>query len=88
MFSRRKLQCNNLNKECPICFEEMLPPKKIFQCSQGHLLCEICFKKVSESTKLCPFCKIDVVATPIRNRALEEAIENEGAKYIRALSRN
>ena len=78
----------DLNKECPICFEEMLPPKKIFQCSQGHLLWEICFKKVSESTKLCPFCKIDVVATPIRNRALEEAIENEGPKYIRALSRN
>ena len=78
----------DLNKECPICFEEMLPPKKIFQCSQGHLLCDICFKKVSESTKVCPFCKRDVVTTPIRNRALEEAIENEARNDIRTLSRN
>ena len=72
----------DLEKECPICCEEMLPPKKIFQCSEGHVLCEICFKKVSESTKVCPFCKIDLVATPIRNRALEEAIENEVEKYM------
>ena len=75
----------DLDKECPICFEEMLPPKKIFQCSQGHLLCEICFKKVCESTKVCPFCKRDVVTTPIRNRALEEAIENESTQHIKAL---
>ena len=33
-----------LNKECPICLEEMQPPTKTFQCSQGHLLCENCFK--------------------------------------------
>ena len=77
-----------LNKECPICFEEMLTPRKIFQCSQGHLLCENCFKKVSDSTKVCPFCKTDVVTTPIRNRALEEAIENEARKDIGAPSRN
>ena len=49
-----------LNRECPICFEEMLTPIKIFQCSQGHLLCENCFNKVSDSTKVCPFCKRDV----------------------------
>ena len=78
----------DLNKECPICFEEMLTPIKIFQCSQGHLLCEICFKKVSESTKVCPFCKRDVVTTPIRNRALEEAIENEARKDMGATRRN
>ena len=77
-----------LNKECPICFEEMLTPMKIFQCSQGHLLCENCFKKVSDSTKLCPFCQRDVVTTPIRNRALEEAIENEARKNMGAASRN
>ena len=77
-----------LNKECPICFEEMLTPIKIFQCSQGHLLCENCFKKVSDSAKVCPFCKRDVVTTPIRNRALEEAIENEARKDMGAANRN
>ena len=49
----------DLNEEYPICFEEMLPPKKIFQCFQEHLLSEICFKKVSTSTRKCPFCKRD-----------------------------
>ena len=78
----------DFNKECPICFEDMLTPIKIFQCSQGHLLCENCFKKVCESTRVCPFCKRDVVTTPIRNRALEEAIENEVREDIGAGSKN
>ena len=69
----------------------MLTPINIFQCSQGHLLCENCFKRVSDSTKVCPFCKRDVVTAPIRNirnRALEEAIENEARKDMAAASRN
>ena len=49
-----------LNKECPICFEEMLTPIKMFQCSQGHLLCEKCFKKFINSIKVCPLSKRDV----------------------------
>ena len=77
-----------LNKECPICFEEMQPPTQIFQCSQGHLLCENCFKKVGESTKTCPFCKRDIASNPIRNRALEEAIENEARRNVGNGSRN
>ena len=28
--------------ECPVCMEEMKPPKKIFQCSNGHVICEHC----------------------------------------------
>ena len=77
-----------LNKECPICFQEMHPLTKIFQCSQGHLLCENCFQKVIESTKTCPFCKRDVASNPIRNRALEEAIKNEARRNVGAASRN
>ena len=61
---------------------------KIFQCSQGHLLCENCFKKVSEPTKTCPSCNIDVITTPVRSRALEEAIENEVRKDKGAASLN
>ena len=85
-------KCNEimkeLNNECPICYEEMKPPIKIFQCSEGHLLCDNCFKKVSESTKACPFCKRDVVSNPIRNRALEEIIENRTKRKIGVLSQN
>ena len=77
-----------LNRECPICFEEMRTPIKIFQCSEGHLLCENCFNKVSVSTKKCPVCRMDIVTTPIRNRALEEAIENEARRDMGAASWN
>ena len=28
--------------ECPVCFNQMAPPIKIFQCSNGHHICEPC----------------------------------------------
>ena len=34
-----------LNKECPICSEEMQPPTKIFQCSQGHFSLQKLFRE-------------------------------------------
>lgn len=68
----------NLDKrECPICFNEMKSSQKIYQCQKGHIVCEECFNRIIEGTKLCPFCKIDIATNPIRNRALEEIIETE-----------
>ena len=68
----------NLDKrECPICFYEMKSSQKIYQCQKGHIVCEECFNRIIEGTKLCPFCKIDIATNPIRNRALEEIIETE-----------
>lgn len=40
--------------ECPVCMEEMKPPKKIFQCSNGHVICELC--KNNPEASFCPFC--------------------------------
>ena len=31
--------------ECPVCFGYILPP--IFQCTNGHLICNTCMEKVS-----------------------------------------
>ena len=64
------------DKDCPICMDEM-KSLKIFQCAEGHILCEKCYEKICNTTKLCPFCKVDVSAQPIRNRILENIIENE-----------
>ena len=64
-------------RECPICFNEMTPKKKIYQCQSGHFFCEDCFDKIRESTKKCPFCRIDITNNSIRCRALEEVIEEE-----------
>ena len=28
--------------ECPICYEPMVPPARIYQCGDGHLICSAC----------------------------------------------
>ena len=43
--------------ECPVCFEDMVQPKKIFSCFNGHYICSVC---VSDSRiKKCPICRDD-----------------------------
>ena len=39
--------------ECPICLETMGPPTKIYQCSNGHLVCGNC----KPSLVTCSFCR-------------------------------
>ena len=39
--------------ECPVCMEEMKPPKKIFQCSNGHVICELCKNNPEVRRKIC-----------------------------------
>lgn len=41
--------------ECPVCMEEMKPPRRIWQCSDGHPLCENCKKKPEMNH--CPTCR-------------------------------
>ena len=67
-------------RECPICFNEMRPNKKIYQCQSGHIFCEECFGRIKEGTKICSFCRVDITSNPIRCRALEEVIEEEANK--------
>ena len=75
-----------LSRDYPVCFSEMLLPIKIFQSSEGHLICENCVKKIIESAQICPFCREDVVPNPIRNRALEEVMRNESRQHIGAVN--
>eukprot|EP00389_Voromonas_pontica_P000764 GDKH01001137.1.p1 GENE.GDKH01001137.1~~GDKH01001137.1.p1 ORF type:complete len:304 (-),score=-4.50 GDKH01001137.1:287-1198(-) len=54
--------------ECSVCCESMIPP--IFQCKEGHTLCNECKLKV----KHCPICRCDTI--DIRCRALERLAES------------
>jgi len=45
--------------ECPVCLEEMRPPKKIWQCSDGHAICDFCRKK--PTVTCCPVCRKYIV---------------------------
>jgi len=53
--------------ECPVCLEEMIPPTRIFQCRNGHLLCETC--KNGLNPCICPKCRQEMIgrATDMEN---------------------
>lgn len=61
------------NYECPICFEIPFPPRKVFQCSNGHVYCSDCKQKPGMS--ICPQCRIPLnQRTAIRNLVYEEIL--------------
>merc|ERR1719178_187452 len=70
--------------ECPVCLELAWPPKKIYQCREGHIICEEC--KGNPALKVCPMCRIPLANNPTsRNRQLEELAralqeEDEGGR--------
>merc|ERR1711971_168203 len=45
--------------ECPVCLEEMAPPARIFQCRNGHLICETC--KTELRPCICPKCRQEMI---------------------------
>ena len=45
----------DLVPECPVCLQQLLTPKRIVQCLQGHKICEVCSKE--DAVMSCPTCK-------------------------------
>jgi len=39
---------SSLQPSCPVCFETMIPPVKIFTCGNGHLICSTCQPRVGK----------------------------------------
>jgi len=61
--------------ECPVCLEEMRPPKKIFQCSNGHVICELC--KNNPEVRSCPTCRVNFRGhNVVRNIVAEKLARN------------
>lgn len=54
---------------CPICFELLVG--QVFQCVNGHVICEKCVKSVLS----CPQCRIEYNGAPIRVRVLENMLD-------------
>ena len=58
-----------------MCLELPLAPKKIFQCSQGHVVCNTCLDKIE---KKCPTCRenwVNMPNLPARNRMAENMLQ-------------
>ena len=51
-----------MTPSCPVCWEAIKPPKRIFQCVNGHLVCEVCHRQ--PQLRGCPTCR-----EPIMGRA-------------------
>ena len=59
--------------ECVICLEVPLASKRVFSCSQHHLICDNCAGHVLKS---CPVCQENFVKSPpTRNRLAEKILQ-------------
>jgi hypothetical protein len=61
--------------ECPVCFELMCLPRRIFACHHGHLICSVCL--ACPKITLCPLCRDDFgERKPKRSLEAEEKVKN------------
>jgi len=58
---------------CPVCLEEMVPPTRIFQCGNGHLVCETC--KNGLRPCICPECRQDIIGRATAMEALLRSLQ-------------
>jgi len=65
-----------LAPDCPVCLEEMTPPKRIFLCisqnSCGISVCETCRNRLTR----CPNCREILTGDRVRNITLEQLLQN------------
>ena len=62
--------------ECPVCLEVMAPPRRIFQCVNGHLICDSC--KNHPEIRSCPSCRVVIVTSQFtRNIPMERLIRSQ-----------
>lgn len=58
--------------ECPICCSSYEKGTPIYQCVNGHVICEKCWQSLTIVE--CPSCRVDMKDLRVRNRALEALI--------------
>jgi len=61
--------------ECPVCLEEMKPPIKIWQCMDGHPVCDTCRRRPQVTA--CPVCRQDIVGRNILAEKIAASIFSE-----------
>eukprot|EP00092_Neocalanus_flemingeri_P033631 GFUD01036561.1.p1 GENE.GFUD01036561.1~~GFUD01036561.1.p1 ORF type:complete len:376 (-),score=91.39 GFUD01036561.1:260-1387(-) len=54
---------------CTVCWEALTPPKRIFQCTNGHLVCGVCQRQPQLQGKGCPTCRQPMIG---RATAMEQ----------------
>ena len=75
--NRELFQLLTEHLECPICFNEYISRTRIFQCTEGHTLCEQC--RNNKNIKKCPICHEKLWKTE------KKEIRNRFAEYVATL---
>jgi len=68
--------------ECPVCYETMKPPRKIWQCSSGHALCGVCY--INPAIKRCPTCRSKIIGRNIGMEKITAALFRKPAEKRKA----
>jgi len=56
--------------KCPVCLDTCRPPLQIWQCREGHIVCESCFSR--PVLVVCPQCRMSLDRNVSRSRVLED----------------
>lgn len=73
--------------ECSVCLDDMKPPLKIFQCRNGHVMCEVC--KNRPEIISCPSCRIPLGPNALlRNIPMEKLAKSYFDAFARRATRN
>jgi len=56
--------------KCPVCLDVCKPPLQVWQCPEGHIICQSCVER--PELRVCPQCRISLTGQLSRNRALED----------------
>merc|ERR1712112_247767 len=56
--------------KCPVCLDTCRPSLQIWQCLEGHIVCESCIS--SPELVTCPQCRLSLDGNVSRSRVLEE----------------
>ena len=78
-----KVTDSELICECPICFEDLAPPTKIYACKEDHLVCDKCLEEWKRKKNNCPECRQDFNQIPPERR-----IDYENAIDLAAFNKN
>ena len=72
--------------ECSVCLDDMKPPVKIFQCRNGHVMCESC--KNHPEVITCPTCRIPLPSPSalMRNIPMEKLARSYFEKMSQIVS--
>ena len=66
----------DLFPECPVCYENLVPPLQIYSCENGHLVCQDCKPKLSS----CILCRGTLVG---RATAMEQLLVKLDSTFMK-----